>query len=69
MGAQIAIPYSFKETLPPVKVPISAEQIRLAKEQIARRDAHGAVKTLRVIREKLEKFERRISHKPDNTCH
>lgn len=51
---------------PRVKVPISAERIREAKEQIARGDGKGAEQTLRELREGLERFERRLTNKKDD---
>ncbi len=58
--------FSHKEVLQKTKVPISAEKIRLAKEQIAKRDSKGAIQTLRDINDALENYERRIhSRKKD----
>lgn len=48
---------------PKLKVPISAERIRQAKEQIERGDSKGAEQTLRELREGLENYERRINSK------
>lgn len=46
------------------KVPISAERIKEAKALLAKGDYKDAAQTLRDIREKLEEFENRITHKP-----
>lgn len=48
---------------PTGKVPISAEQIREAKELFKNGDAKGSAAKLREVREALERFERRISNK------
>lgn len=61
---QLPLPFSFQETLPRVKGPISAKRIREAKAQIAAGDDQGALQNLIAIREKLEAFERRISNEP-----
>lgn len=58
--------FGWKVMLPSGKVPNSAERIRQAKAQIAAGDDKGALKNLIAIRENLERFERRISHKPEN---
>jgi len=48
---------------PSGKVPISAEQIREAKELFKQGDAKGSAAKLREVREALERFEKRISNK------
>lgn len=50
--------FSFNETRPTIKVPISAERIREVKELIAKGDGVNAALKLREVREGLERFER-----------
>lgn len=49
------------------KVPISAERIKEAKALLAKGDYKDAAQTLRDIRERLEEFEKRITHKPQGS--
>lgn len=51
--------FSFKDIRPHLKVPISAQAISKAKEQLSKGEYRDAAKTLREIRERLENFERR----------
>ena len=48
---------------PKLKVPISAEKIRQAKEFLAKNDGKSALQVIRDVREVLENFERRITNK------
>ncbi len=45
---------------PKVKVPISKERILQAKTELEKRDFKSFLKTLRDVRERLEKFERKL---------
>jgi hypothetical protein len=45
---------------PKVKVPISKERILQAKQELEKRDFKSFLKTLRDVRERLEKFERKL---------
>lgn len=65
MAHQFSV-FPFSETRPTIKVPISAERIRKAKAQMAAGNQAGAVEQMRAIRERLERFEKRISNKEED---
>lgn len=50
---------------PKAKVPLSAERIQEVRDMIAKGDGKTAEQKLRAIREGLEAYERRISHKKE----
>jgi hypothetical protein len=45
---------------PKAKVPISKQRILEAKEQLKKMDSKGLIKTLRDVRDSLERFERKL---------
>lgn len=60
--------FGFEDMRPKAKVPISEERIREAQKLLENRDGKGAAAILRDIRYKLEAYEKRISHKPEDTA-
>jgi hypothetical protein len=55
--------FQHKDMRPKLKVPISAAQIEEAKALFDHGDQLGAAEKLRIVREKLEDFEARITNK------
>lgn len=60
--------FGFNDMRPKAKVPISKERILEAQRLLEKKDGIGAAAILRDVRYKLEAYERRISHKPDDTA-
>lgn len=60
--------FGFEDMRPKAKVPISRERILGVQKLLENRDGKGAAAILREIRYGLEAYERRISHKPEDTA-
>lgn len=60
--------FGFEDMRPKAKVPISKERILEAQRLLENKDPKGAAAILRDVRYKLEAYERRISHKPEDTA-
>lgn len=58
--------FGFHDMRSRAKVPISADRIREVKALIAKGDGKSAAEKLRDIREGLEAYERRITHKKED---
>lgn len=67
MAEQKAL-FGFNDMRPKAKVPISKERILEAQRLLENKDPKGAAAILRDVRYKLEAYERRISHKPEDTA-
>lgn len=60
--------FGFHDMRPKAKVPISKERILEVQKLLEKKDGKGAAAILREIRYGLEAYERRISHKPEDTA-